>query len=123
MARATPPCPMQALLGLLTGPWTTYILWVLGTQGETRFGALRRAVPGISARLLTVRLRVLEENGVIARRVDPTTPPQVSYALTARGLELMDALESLNEVARRWYQALGNHRRLTVGAGQIASQL
>jgi DNA-binding HxlR family transcriptional regulator len=94
---------MQALLDLLTGPWTTYILWVLGTAGETRFGALRRAVPGISARLLTVRLRVLEQHGVIARRVEPTTPPQVSYALTRRGEELSGILDSLNDVARRWY--------------------
>ena len=101
--RATPPCPMQALLGLLTGPWTTYILWVLGSAGPQRFGALRRAVPGISARLLTVRLRVLEEAGVVRREVAPTIPPQVSYGLTARGRELMGALEALNGVARRWY--------------------
>ena len=94
---------MQRLLDLLTGPWTTYVLWVLASQGETRFGALRRAIPGVSARLLTVRLRVLEAAGVIARRVLPTTPPQVSYALTARGRELTGAIEALNAVARRWY--------------------
>jgi DNA-binding HxlR family transcriptional regulator len=94
---------MEALLTLLMGPWTTYILWVLGSQGATRFGALRRAVPGVSSRLLTLRLRLLEQEGVIRRSVEPSTPPRVSYALTARGFELMAALEALNAVARSWY--------------------
>ena len=118
---------MQSLLALLTGPWTTYILWVLGTAGATRFGALRRAVPGISARLLTVRLRVLEAHGVVARHVEPSTPPQVSYSLTGRGREVMGALDALNAVARRWYPDAPDH---TAGpssgagvVGQIASQL
>ena len=94
---------MEALLTLLMGPWTTYILWVLGSQGATRFGALRRAVPGVSSRLLTLRLRLLEQEGVLRRSVEPSTPPRVSYALTARGFELMVALEALNAVARSWY--------------------
>ncbi len=94
---------MEALLALLMGPWTTYILWVLGSQGSTRFGALRRAVPGVSSRLLTLRLRLLEQEGVVRRSVEPTTPPRVSYALTTRGFELMAALEALNAVARSWY--------------------
>ena len=121
---------MQALLNLLTGPWTTYILWVLGTEGATRFGALRRAIPGISARLLTVRLRVLEEQGVVARHVEPSTPPQVSYSLTGQGHELMGALDALNAVARRWYRDAPDHPDTSSRAGgragqasQIASQL
>ena len=121
---------MQALLNLLTGPWTTYILWVLGTEGATRFGALRREIPGISARLLTVRLRVLEEQGVVARHVEPSTPPQVSYSLTGQGHELMGALDALNAVARRWYRDAPDHPDASSRAGgragqasQIASQL
>ncbi len=123
------PCPMEALLGLLAGPWTTYILWVLGTAGPLRFGALRRAVPGISARLLALRLRLLEDAAVVTRTVEPATPPRVSYALTARGFELAAALEGLNAVARRWYPdqaaAEGTPARIAAPAGtdQIASQL
>ncbi len=122
------PCPMEALLGLLAGPWTTYILWMLATAGPLRFGALRRAVPGISARLLALRLRLLEDAGVVSRTVEPATPPRVSYALTGRGFELAAALEALNAVARRWYPdraaAEGSPGRIaTPAAAQMASQL
>lgn len=53
-------CPMEALLRVITGPWTIYILWVLSEQGPQRFGATKRLVPGISTRVLTERLRMLE---------------------------------------------------------------
>ena len=95
-------CPMDRLLRLLTGPWTTYILWVLRTRGPTRFGELKRSVPGISAKMLTERLRMLEEARVIFRHYEPTIPPQVTYGLAARGEELREALDKLNEVSLRW---------------------
>jgi DNA-binding HxlR family transcriptional regulator len=96
-------CPMDALLRLLMGPWTTYILWVLRSTNEpVRFGELKRRVPGISAKVLTERLRLLERAQVIERRHIATIPPQVSYTLAARGLELNGVLDKLNEVALRW---------------------
>jgi DNA-binding HxlR family transcriptional regulator len=96
-------CPMDALLRLLMGPWTTYILWVLRTTNEpVRFGELKRRVPGISAKVLTERLRLLESAQVIERRHLATIPPQVSYALAQRGKELNEVLDRLNEVALRW---------------------
>ena len=61
-------CPMDAILRLLMGPWTTYILWVLCADGPTRFGALKRRVSGISGKMLTERLRMLEQAGIIFRR-------------------------------------------------------
>jgi DNA-binding HxlR family transcriptional regulator len=93
---------MDSLLRLLMGPWTTYILWVLRGNGPTRFGELKRRVAGVSAKVLTERLRMLEEAGVIHRHFEPTIPPQVTYSLTARGEELRTVLDQLNEVARRW---------------------
>jgi len=96
-------CPMDALLRLLMGPWTTYILWVLRSTSEpVRFGELKRRVPGISAKVLTERLRLLERAQVIERRHIATIPPQVSYTLAPRGLELNGVLDNLNEVAMRW---------------------
>lgn len=96
-------CPMDALLRLLMGPWTTYILWVLRSTNEpVRFGELKRRVPGISAKVLTERLRLLERAQVIERRHLATIPPQVSYTLAPRGLELNGVLDKLNEVALRW---------------------
>jgi DNA-binding HxlR family transcriptional regulator len=95
-------CPMDALLRILMGPWTTYILWILRSEGPTRFGELKRKVPGISAKVLTERLRMLEGAGLISRHHEPTIPPQVTYALAARGQELSSPLDSLNAIARRW---------------------
>ena len=80
-------CPMDAILRLLMGPWTTYIIWILSTQGPLRFGALKRAVPGISTRVLTERLRMLERAGVVWREQSQTIPPAVTYGLTERGRE------------------------------------
>lgn len=97
-------CPMDALLRLLMGPWTTYILWVLQQEGPIRFGALKRKVPGISAKVLTERLRMLEAAGVIFRKYEAKIPPEVTYGLTARGRELDPILDSLNALARRWQQ-------------------
>lgn len=98
-------CPMDSLLRLLMGPWTTYILWVLRNNGPTRFGELKRKVPGVSAKVLTERLRMLAEASVVHRRFEATIPPQVTYSLTERGEELKDVLDSLNEVAVRWQAA------------------
>lgn len=103
MKQNTPPaCPMDSILRLLMGPWTTYILWVLSDSGPQRFGALKRAVPGISTRMLTERLRMLQTAGVIWRDQMQTIPPAVTYGLTERGDELRQVLESLGEIAQRW---------------------
>lgn len=96
------PCPMAALLRLLSGPWTLNIVWVLSKQGPRRFGELRRAVPGISTRMLTERLRMLEEAGIVWREQAQTIPPAVTYGLTERGQELRGMLDSLGEIANRW---------------------
>ena len=95
-------CPMDSLLRLLSGPWTTSILWVLRRDGPTRFGELRRKVSGISARILTERLRKLEAGGLIYRDYQPSVPPKVSYGLSARGLELQAVFDELSRVAGRW---------------------
>lgn len=95
-------CPMEGLLRLITGPWTIYILWVLSEHGDQRFGAIKRLVPGISTRMLTERLRMLEHAGVIWREQAMTIPPAVTYGLTDRGLELRGVLDTLGGIARRW---------------------
>src|SRR5262245_43376404 len=100
-------CPMDALLRVLMGPWTSYILWVLRSNGPTRFGELKRRVAGISAKVLTERLRALEAAEIIERRYVTTIPPQVTYAMAPRGLELAPALDQLNALARRWMEADG----------------
>ncbi len=95
-------CPVDSLLRLLMGPWTTYILYTLQHQGPTRFGALKRLIPGISAKVLSERLKMLEHAGVIFQQQKASIPPQVTYGLTARGDELRSVIDALEDVARRW---------------------
>ncbi|MHB1513996.1 MAG: winged helix-turn-helix transcriptional regulator [Acidiferrobacter sp.] len=96
------PCPVDAVLKLLAGPWTTHVLWALQTHGPMRYGALKRAIPGVSSRLLTERLRRLTAAGFVEREVVPTVPPQVSYALSPRGHRLGEVLAQLQPIVREW---------------------
>jgi len=105
MPKSPAGCPLDSLLRLLMGPWTTYILWVLMSNGPTRFGELKRKVPGISAKVLTERLRMLQDADVINRDFQPTIPPQVTYSLTGRGEELHEVLSALSGIAQRWKAA------------------
>ncbi|WP_235008550.1 winged helix-turn-helix transcriptional regulator [Candidatus Halocynthiibacter alkanivorans] len=95
-------CPMDGLLRVISGPWTTYILWRLATHEIVRFGELKRLVSGISSRVLTERLRKLEDAGLVHRDYKPTIPPEVSYSLTERGLEMRDVLNQLNWLSQKW---------------------
>lgn len=97
-----PSCPTDSLMRLLSGRWTSYILWILTDQGPHRFGALRRALPGISSKTLTERLRHLESHGLITRDQSQTIPPEVTYSLAPRGAELRPALDHLRLIAEKW---------------------
>lgn len=104
---ATPPkesvsCPMDFILRMLMGPWTTYILYNLKTHGPQRFGELKRRVSGVSAKMLTERLRTLEGAGLVRRDYEATIPPKVTYSLTPRGRELDGVMGQLAEIGRRW---------------------
>ncbi|MGH8670464.1 MAG: winged helix-turn-helix transcriptional regulator [Burkholderiales bacterium] len=93
---------MDAILRVLMGPWTSYILWQLRSNGPLRFGALKRNMPSISSKVLTERLRKLEDAGLVYRHYVPTVPPQVTYGLADRGLQLGSTLDALNRIGRRW---------------------
>jgi len=108
-------CPMDFILRMLMGPWTTYIVYNLRTFGPQRFGELKRRVSGVSAKMLTERLRTLEGAGLVKREYEATIPPKVTYSLTARGHELDGVLGTLADVAMRW-QAEDAQARLSKGA-------
>lgn len=95
-------CPVDRLLNQISGPWTTYILWLLGQNAVLRFGELRAAMPAISPKVLTDRLKRLEADCLISRDQRPTIPPQVYYRLTARGAELKGVLDGLGALAQSW---------------------
>ena len=95
-------CPLHGLVTILSGPWTTYILWLLRNRESMRFGQIKKQMPSISAKVLTERLRMLEELGIVHRDHEPTIPPKVTYSLTARGHELDGAIDALDALALKW---------------------
>ena len=103
-AKGPSPCPIHELLAVLARPWTMHILWTLSTEGPTRFGKLCRQVDGISSRVLTERLRILEQKGFVYRNYKPTIPPAVTYGITRRMKDISKVLGDLNELAKKWQQ-------------------
>ncbi len=98
-------CPLfHAAIELIGKRWTGAIISAL-TEGQLRFGELARAVPGLSDRLLSQRLRELEDEGLVEREVEPGTPVRVTYSLTEKGAELRPAIGELKQWAKRWNRA------------------
>lgn len=89
------PCPVEHALGVLEGRWTVLILRELFRQDGCRFNDLRRRLGNLSPRTLTDRLKALEDQGVVARRVTPGRPPGVTYSLTPRGSSLWPMFEAM----------------------------
>jgi DNA-binding HxlR family transcriptional regulator len=81
--------------------WTGAILWAL-IERPHYFADLRDAIPGLSDKLLSQRLRELEEEGLVDRSVHPGSPARVSYSLTEKGRDIEPAVVELREWARRW---------------------
>lgn len=94
-------CPISFVLEILGGKWSILILREL-FQGERRTSQLLAALPGISTKTLTQRLRNLEQHGLLERRVYAEVPPRVDYRLTERGRELQPVLGALHEVGQQW---------------------
>jgi DNA-binding HxlR family transcriptional regulator len=98
-------CPrFHRAVELVGRRWTGAILRVL-LAGPHRFNELLGAIPGISDRLLTERLRELEHEGLISRNVEPGSPVRVSYAVTCAGAELQEPMDALGRWAERWMRA------------------
>jgi DNA-binding HxlR family transcriptional regulator len=95
--------PLSRLMDLLASRWTLLLLHRLHVEGPKRFGELRRRLRSISTKTLTERLRTLEAQGLIHRAYEPTVPPQVTYSLADRALELEPAIIELDRIAERWY--------------------
>ena len=121
-AKTPSPCAIGGLLELLTRPWTMHILWSLSTNGPMRFGALRKNVTGISARVLTERLRTLEVAGFVFRHYEQTIPPAVTYGITDRMKDIEKVLAQLEALARKWNAEGGNvgHAASTHTASQVS---
>ena len=86
---------------LIGSRWTGAVIQVL-LRGPTRYAAIRAAIPDISDRMLSDRLRILEAEGLLERKVVPDTPVRVEYQLTAKGRSLESALGEIGSWAQLW---------------------
>jgi DNA-binding HxlR family transcriptional regulator len=97
-------CPVSACAEILAGKWTILLIRDLAA-GRSRFCELERSLEGISPRTLSLRLRALEEQGVVQRRTFPEVPPRVEYSLTEKGRALVPIIEGMRTYGREWLDA------------------
>jgi len=118
MPVVTARCPVRDVLDRLGEKWTTLMIMALA-DGPKRFSELRRSVPDISKRSLTLALRNLEEDGIITRHVFPTNPPAVEYRLAPLGATMLEPLAGMITWAERHHpeiQAARDRRRKELAA-------
>ena len=100
-------CPVCATADVICGKWTMLVIRDLA-EGRSRFCELERSLAGISPRTLSLRLRALEEQGIVERRTFPEVPPRVEYALTRKGRALLPLIEDMRRFGREWLRADGD---------------
>jgi DNA-binding HxlR family transcriptional regulator len=107
---AESPCPVGCCAEIISGKWTLLVIRDLA-DGSCRFCELERSLAGISPRTLSLRLRALEEQGILARRTYPEVPPRVEYALTDKGQALVPLIEDMRSYGKRWLLAEASRER------------
>lgn len=123
---APPPARSEACLAvrdILTrvgDKWSVLVVGTLG-PGPMRFGDLKRAIDGISQRMLTLTLRGLERDGLVSRTVHPTVPPRVEYALTQLGATLLGPVSELSRWAVHHREQIQTARELYDARPESAS--
>lgn len=100
-------CPVCRTAEIVCGKWTLLVIRDLA-EGRARFGELERSLEGISPRTLSLRLRSLEEAGIVERRTFAEVPPRVEYALTEKGRALVPIIESMRTYGTEWLGAEGS---------------
>src|SRR3954451_11975823 len=98
-------CPVCLTAEIICGKWTLLLIRDLA-EGRTRFSELERSLEGISPRTLSLRLRALEEQGIVERKTFPEVPPRVEYSLTAKGRALAPIIDDMRKYGREWRDAI-----------------
>lgn len=119
VATPMPACAVGACMWLLGGVWTPNLLWNL-SGGPRRFGELRADIPGISAKMLSSRLKDMEDKGVVIRTVMATSPPSAEYSLSPLGQELLPAIDAIARIGHRLQQ---QQAQKAVEAGSVLEDL
>ena len=97
-------CPVCRTADIVCGKWTLLLVRELA-EGRSRFCELERSLAGISPRTLSLRLRALEEEGIVRRTTYAEVPPRVEYALTQKGEALLPIIESMRDYGEMWLGA------------------
>jgi DNA-binding HxlR family transcriptional regulator len=100
-AESNSRCPVCRTADVVCGKWTLLVIRDLA-EGCSRFCELERSLEGISPRTLSLRLRALEEEGIVTRNTFPEVPPRVEYALTEKGEALVPLIEDMRRYGMRW---------------------
>ena len=111
--RAFRPVPSNGVCALLSDKWTVPVIWRLSLAKDhrLRFSTLKKEVDGVTQRMLTLTLRNLERDGLVARHYFPEVPPRVEYELTTMGIEALGALETFNVWIHDNLHSIQAHRR------------
>ena len=96
-----PTCPVCATADIICGKWTILVIRDLA-EGCSRFCELERSLAGISPRTLSLRLRALEEQGIVERHTYPEVPPRVEYSLTPKGEALVPLIDDMRAYGSEW---------------------
>jgi len=100
-AESNSRCPVCRTADVVCGKWTLLVIRDLADD-RRRFCELERSLEGISPRTLSLRLRALEEEGIVARHTFPEVPPRVEYGLTEKGEALAPLIEDMRRYGARW---------------------
>lgn len=94
-------CPVCRTADVISGKWTLLVIRDLASESQ-RFCELERSLEGISPRTLSLRLRTLEDQGIVERQTFPEVPPRVTYALTDKGRDLVPLIEDMRRYGIQW---------------------
>jgi DNA-binding HxlR family transcriptional regulator len=99
-----PTCPVCQTADIICAKWTLLLIRDLA-EGHSRFCELERSLTGISPRTLSLRLRALEDEGIVERQTFGEVPPRVEYQLTPKGEALLPIIEDMRSYGERWLGA------------------
>lgn len=99
-------CALDVTMDYIGGKWKTVVLWYL-RKSHKRFSELKRHIPGITEKMLSLQLRQLEADGLVGRRVYAEVPPRVEYFLTEEGKTIIPVVEAIAKWGRRKAEAEG----------------
>lgn len=107
----TENCPIRTVLDRIGDKWSMLVILILGEEERMRFNELQKSMKDVSQKMLTVTLRKLEADGLVAREIFPEIPPRVEYNLTERGRSLLPHIHNLSAWAKENIEGIKSSRQ------------